>query len=86
MSSGKEEDALYRGEALISLRHGISQSAKLAEQLAADAIVGNEALGLLGRLRAINAELESLSWSAGNRRRAHNDPFWNEPPHLFQQR
>ena len=86
MSARKEEDALYRGEVLISLRHGICQSARLAEQLAADAIVGNEALGLLGRLRAITAELDSLSFHAGDRRRAHNDPFWHEPPHLFQQR
>ena len=85
MTNGTSDDAIYRGEVLIHLRNGIRQSRRLAEQLAQDALVGNEALGLLGRLRAIGAELDSLAMTATDPRRAHNDPFWSEPPHLFQQ-
>jgi hypothetical protein len=71
---------------LINLRHGIRQSTRLAEQLTGDAIVGCEAQGLLGRLHAIRAELDALAFAGTDPRWAENDPFWNEPPHPFQQR
>jgi hypothetical protein len=74
-----------RGEVLVQLRHGIRHSARLAEELAGDAIVGNEARGLLGRLAAIRAELDALAAAAGpDLRRAHNDPFWSQSPNPFR--
>jgi hypothetical protein len=84
MASEDADDTWFRGKALVHLRHGIRQSTQLAEQLAGDAIVGSEAQGLLGRLNAIRAELDSMAFSAVDRRRAQNDPFWSEPPHPFQ--
>ena len=33
----------------------------------------------------IRAELDAMSFSRSDPRRAHNDPIWNEPPHPFQQ-
>jgi hypothetical protein len=83
MTGGHAEDLLRRGEMLIHLRRGIRQSARLAESLAGDAIVGSEALALWGRLQAIRGELDGFRAGAADLRRAHNDPFWNEPPHLF---
>ncbi|NJC06950.1 hypothetical protein GGQ97_002743 [Sphingomonas kaistensis] len=84
MTSGNSDDTWYRGKVLISLRHGIRQSSRLAEELTGDLIVGNEALGLLGRLKAIGAELDSLAFSNPDIRRAHNDPLWDLPPHPFR--
>ena len=84
MTGRQADDALCRGEVLINLRHGIRQSSRLALQLAEDTIVGNEALALLGRLQAIRAEVDALAFSNPDPRQAQNDPFWNEPPHLFQ--
>lgn len=85
MTSGEADDSWYRGKMLIHLRHGIRQSTRLAEELARDAVVGSEAQGLLGRLRAIRSELDGLAFSNVDPRRAQNDPFWNEPPYPFQQ-
>lgn len=85
MTSGDVDDSWYRGKVLINLRHGIHQSTRLAEELARDAIVGGEAQGLLGRLRAIRAELDGLSFGRIDPRRVQNDPFWSESPHPFQQ-
>lgn len=79
------DNTLYRGEVLIHLRHGVRRSARLAEQLAGDAIVGNEALALLGRLHAIGAELDSLRLVGTDPRHANNDPFWNKPSHQLLQ-
>ena len=84
MTGRDSDDTAYRGRVLVHLRDGIRQLSALAEQLASDAIVGNEALGLLGRLRAIRAELDASAFTGADVRRAHNDPFWNEPPHPFQ--
>ena len=83
MTGTDNDDTWYRGKVLISLRHGIRQSSRLAEELAGDALVGNEALGLLGRLKAIGSELDDLAFSNPDVRRAQNDPFWNQPPHPF---
>lgn len=85
MTGAQADDLIYRGRVLINLSHGIRQSTRLAEQLTGDAIVGSEAQGLLGRLHAIRAELESLASSGIDPRRPENDPFWNEPPYPFQQ-
>ena len=84
MANKKTDDGLFRGEVLVHLRHGIRRSTRLAEELASDAIVGNEALALLGRLNAITAELDRLSFTSPDPRRPHNDPFWNKPPHAFR--
>lgn len=84
MTGSEGDDTWYRGKVLIHLRHGIQQSSDLAEQLANDAIVGSEALGLLGRLHAISAELDALSFSGHDPRKAHNDPLWDRPPHPFR--
>jgi hypothetical protein len=84
MTVGESEKAAIRGQVLVHLRRGVRQSARLAEQLAGDAIVGSEALGLLGRLQAIRAELDASSLTGPDLRRANNDPFWNDPPHPFQ--
>jgi hypothetical protein len=86
MTGGEREEAANRGQVLVHLRHGIRETSRLAEQLASDAIVGSEALGLLGRLQAIRAELDASSFTGSDLRRGHNDPFWNEPPHPFQLR
>jgi hypothetical protein len=85
MSGREADETSRRGEVLVHLRHGIRESTRLAEQLIGDAIVGSEVQGLLGRLRAIRAELDILAMQAPNARRATNDPFWNEPPYPFQQ-
>lgn len=85
MSDSDFDNSLYRGEVLIHLRHGIRRSSRLAEQLAHDAIVGTEALALLGRLNAIGAELDSLCFAGSDPRQAFNDLFWNKPPHPFRQ-
>ena len=84
MTGTQADDTIFRGEVLINLRHGIRQSSRLAEQLTGDSIVGSEAQGLLGRLQAIRAELDSLAFNGIDPRRAENDPFWNEPPFPFQ--
>ena len=84
MTGDDNESAATRGNMLVNLQHGVSRSSLLAERLATDAIVGSEALALLGRLRAIRTELNSLSTPKIDPRRVHNDPFWNEPPHPFQ--
>lgn len=73
-----------RGEMLVTLNHGLRQALRLADQLCDDAIVGNEARGLLGRLQAIRAELDALSTTLVDPRRAENDPFWREPPFPFR--
>jgi hypothetical protein len=86
MKGSEAEETTYRGEVLVHLRHGIRQSARLAEQLANDAIVGREALGLLGRLQAIRAELDALAIARPDPRRAQNDPFWSKPPHPFRRK
>nr|WP_314446476.1 hypothetical protein [uncultured Sphingomonas sp.] len=85
MTNGQADETMYRGAVLIHLRHGIRQTSRLAQQLAGDAIVGNEARGLLGRLEAIRAELDAMSFSGADRRRAQNDLIWNQPPYPFQQ-
>ena len=84
MNGTQADDTIYRGKVLINLRHGLQQSTRSAEQLIGDAIVGSEAQGLLGRLQAIRAELDSLAFSPVDPRKAENDPFWNEPPYPFQ--
>lgn len=83
MTSTAEDDIWYRGTMLVTLRQGIRQSCRLARELASDAIVGSEALGLLGRLKAIDSELDDIARPDPDFRRAHNDPFWNQPPHPF---
>jgi hypothetical protein len=85
MTGRNGDETLFRGEVLINLRHGRRQTSQLAQQLAADAIVGPEARGLLGRLQAIRAELDALSFAGLDVRRAQNDPIWSEPPHPFHQ-
>lgn len=85
MTGWQAEEAGIRGEMLVQLRHGLRQSSRLAEQLAADTIVGNEARGLLGRLRAIRAEVDALAVTGVDLRLAENDPFWSDPPHPFRQ-
>jgi hypothetical protein len=85
MISREADETSRRGEVLVHLRHGIRESTRLAEQLVGDAIVGSEAQGLLGRLRAIRAELDVLALQTPNARRAINDPFWNVPPYTSQQ-
>lgn len=84
MNGAQADETIYRGEVLINLRQGIRQSTRLAEQLIGDAIVGGEAQGLLGRLHAIRAELDSLAFHSTDPRRAENDSFWTEPPFPFQ--
>lgn len=76
---GQANDAWHRGELLINLRNGLRQSSRLAEQLAKDALIGHEVRALMGRLQAIRTELDSLSAVDADQRRAHNDPFWNDP-------
>lgn len=84
MKGSEAEETTSRGEVLGHLRHGIRQSTRLAEQLAVNPIVGREALGLLGRLEAIRAELDALAVAGPDPRRAQSDPFWNKPPHPFR--
>lgn len=83
MTGREADEAGFRGEVLAHLRHGLRQSSRLAEQLAGDTNVGSEALGLLGRLQAIRAELDAMA-AGQDLRRAKTDPFWSEPPHPFQ--
>lgn len=83
MSGTDDDDILYRASVLITLRQGIRHSSRLARELTTDAIVGSEALGLLGRLKAIDSELDDLAFAHSDFRLANNDPFWNEPPHPF---
>ncbi len=83
MTGINDDDILYRGTVLITLRRGIRQSSRLARELAADALVGQEALGLLGRLKAIDSELDDIARPGPDYRLANNDPFWNPPPHPF---
>jgi hypothetical protein len=64
MTGMSPNESGLRGEYLVLLRHGIRQSARLAEQLSHDALVGNEARSLLGRLQAIRGELDSLATGA----------------------
>jgi hypothetical protein len=80
-----DDDTWYAGSVLITLRQGIRQSSRLARELAADAIVGTEALGLLGRLQAIDSELEEIARPNVEMRLASNDPFWKRPPHTILQ-
>jgi hypothetical protein len=35
-------------------------------------------------LQAIRAELEAIAVAGPDLRRAHNDPFWTQPPHPFR--
>ena len=67
-------------EVLSCLRQGLRESSRLAEQLVDDAIVGNEARAMLGRLQAIRLELNSLTFADSDLRRATNDRFWNKSP------
>ena len=75
-----EDELARRGETLVVLSHGIRQSSRLAEQLTSDAIVGNEARGLLGRLRAIRVEIDAMASSVPPLRHVQNDPFWSGQP------
>jgi len=84
MTGEDHASAATRGNILVNLQHGVSRSSLLAERLASDAIVGSEALALLGRLRAIGSELDRFATTKVDPRRVHNDPIWNEPPHPFQ--
>ena len=78
MTSRELDDAAVRGDYLVLLRHGIRQSARLGEQLAGDALLGNEVSGLMGRLRAIRAELDAMTLSGPHLRHAPNDLFWTD--------
>jgi hypothetical protein len=84
MTGMNPNESGLRGEYLVLLRHGIRQSARLAEQLSNDALVGNEARSLLGRLQAIRGELDSLATGAPDHRSAQNDPFWGHGPAPFR--
>ncbi|WP_338505093.1 hypothetical protein V6R86_13255 [Sphingomonas kaistensis] len=83
MTDTDNDDILFRGTVLVTLRQGIRQSSRLARELAGDALIGQEALGLLGRLKAIDSELDDIARPDPDFRLANNDPFWNQPPHPF---
>lgn len=67
-----------REELLMTLRHGLRQSIRLAEQLGTNSILGSEAKGMLTRLEAIREELNGIVVAAGDRRPLDNDPLWSD--------
>lgn len=73
--SARNDDA-ERGALLVQLRHGLRKSSQLAQHLATDPLLESEAHGLLGRLNAIRAEVETLEAAQPRLRHAENDPFW----------
>lgn len=83
MNGSKIGQAATRGEYLVLLRHGIRQSTNLGQQLTGHPIVGHEVRALMGRLQAIEAELDELARVAPYLPPAHNDPVWGQLPHSF---
>lgn len=83
MGGSKGEDTATRGEYLVLLRHGIRQSTRLGEQLTGHPIVGHEVRALMGRLQAIQAELDDLARVQPYLPPAHNDPVWGQLPRSF---
>ncbi len=68
------------GDLMLQLRHGLRQSRLLAEHLSGDPLVGAEARTLLGRIEAIQQEIEAM----GSRKiGADNGPFWRKSSRLI---
>lgn len=64
------------GELLGQLRRSIRKSRRLADQLASDPEVGQEARHLLARLQQVAAELDCLEMIRPELRSLENDPIW----------